>query len=590
MDRRTVLAFVLIGVILILMPYYLDTVAPPTKAPPREVAADTSWAVDRSMIEALSTLAEEEGVAAERYKPPMEVGEGKWRPIEPVAPVVFTVDTDLYVAEISSRAGGSIVSWQLKKYASPSGGAVQLIADPSVPNLAVSLVAFPNDSVDFADAVFVADIAGGSLVGLTDAEPEFAARFYLELPEGRSVEKVLTFRQGTYGLGVDVRLTGFSQELPHRRYALSWRTPLASTEVDIVDEMGYARAYALLGSDIEEVDAKESGVVEELAGVTNWTAVRTKYFVAAIMPQGTFGLGARLEGRTRRLTGGESLKEFAMTLRVPLAEDGDVGSRFIAYVGPLEYGLVKSYGVGLEGMMNFGWGFIRPISKVVLLSFTWMHRGIGNYGIVILLFSLLVKVIVYPLTHKSYVSMKKMQNLQPQISALREKYKGDAQTLNKKVMSLYKQSGANPLGGCLPILLQMPLLFALFVVFRSTIELRGAPFVWWIGDLSAQDVVFTLPFALPLYGANVCVLPLLMGATTFLQQKMSGAQATQQQAAMLYIMPVFMMLIFNRFPSGLNLYYTVFNILTILQQKYLVDRKGKAPEAEESPKKRKQRQ
>ena len=165
-----------------------------------------------------------------------------------------------------------------------------------------------------------------------------------------------------------------------------------------------------------------------------------------------------------------------------------------------------------------------------------------------------------------------MQALTPELNKLKEKYKNNQQKLQKAQMELYKKKGVNPFGSCLPMLLQMPLLFALFTVFRSTIELRGEPFIWWIKDLSAPDIIFYLPFKIPLYGNYVCALPLLMALSMYAQQKMmqpnnaAGPQANQQKMMQYFMMGLFF-LIFNSFPSGLNLYYTLFNILTIAQQK-----------------------
>ena len=219
--------------------------------------------------------------------------------------------------------------------------------------------------------------------------------------------------------------------------------------------------------------------------------------------------------------------------------------------------------------MNFGWTLIRPIAKGVHYLFTKMHVYIPNYGVVLILFSLLVKIVVYPLTKKSYESTQKMQAIQPQLNTLKEKHKNDQQKMSKAQMALFKEHGVNPLGGCFPVLLQMPLLFSLFQVFRSTIELRVAPFVLWITDLSAPDTINNLPFTIPVYGDHIAVLPILMGVTMFIQQKMMPTQAGGQQKLMSYFMTIFFTLLFNNFPSGLNLYYTLFNVLTILQQKFL---------------------
>jgi YidC/Oxa1 family membrane protein insertase len=241
------------------------------------------------------------------------------------------------------------------------------------------------------------------------------------------------------------------------------------------------------------------------------------------------------------------------------------------YLGPLEYDKIKAINRELEKTMNFGWGFIRPISKGVLFVLKKMHEFIPNYGYVLILFSFAVKLLVYPLTKKSYQSTAAMQQLQPEIAALKDKHSSNPQKLNQATMKLYKEKGVNPLGGCLPMLLQMPLLFALFQVFRTTIELRAEPFVWWIKDLSAPDAVFTLPFSIPIYGSHVAILPILMVVSMFIQQRMMSGGAAQQpqQKTMQYFMTGFFFLMFNSFPSGLNLYYTLFNVLTIAQQKLI---------------------
>jgi YidC/Oxa1 family membrane protein insertase len=219
--------------------------------------------------------------------------------------------------------------------------------------------------------------------------------------------------------------------------------------------------------------------------------------------------------------------------------------------------------------MDFGWAIIRPISKGVLWTLKTMNKYIPNYGVILIIFSVLIKLLVYPLTKKSYQSSRAMQEIQPELTELRDKYKNNPTKLNKVTMELYKKRGVNPFGACLPMILQMPLLFSLFQVFRSTIELRGEPFIFWIKDLSAPDVIFYLPFKIPIYGDYVCALPILMALSMFVQQKMMspGGPQQDQQKLMQYFMMVFFFLLFNSFPSGLNLYYTLFNVLTIAQQK-----------------------
>jgi YidC/Oxa1 family membrane protein insertase len=212
---------------------------------------------------------------------------------------------------------------------------------------------------------------------------------------------------------------------------------------------------------------------------------------------------------------------------------------------------------------------IRPISEYVMIPlFKFIHLIIPNYGIVIIVFSLIIKVALHPLTKTSMTSMRKMQSLQPMMEEIKEKYKDDPQKMNQQVMRLYKEYGVNPAGGCLPMILQLPILYALWAVFRSTIELRQAPFFGWITDLSAPDVITKLPFQLPFFNiTELSGLAMFMGITMFVQQKMSVKDPRQKM--MVWFMPVMMTLLFNSFPSGLNLYYFVFNLLSIGQQYWI---------------------
>jgi YidC/Oxa1 family membrane protein insertase len=216
-----------------------------------------------------------------------------------------------------------------------------------------------------------------------------------------------------------------------------------------------------------------------------------------------------------------------------------------------------------------------------------LHYVVPNWGVVIILFSIIIKIVLHPLTRSSMRSMKKMQALQPLMNEIREKYKDEPQKMNQQVLNLYKEYGVNPAGGCLPMLLQLPILIALYNVFRATIELRQANFVWWINDLSIPDKIVTLPFEIPFFGVrDVSGLALLMGITTFIQQKMSVKDPRQK--AMVWMMPLLMTLLFNGFPSGLNLYYFVFNILSIGQQMLINRQADEEPLRKVEPKKRKQ--
>jgi YidC/Oxa1 family membrane protein insertase len=224
----------------------------------------------------------------------------------------------------------------------------------------------------------------------------------------------------------------------------------------------------------------------------------------------------------------------------------------------------------MESTVNLGWKFIvRPIGEYFMLPIiNFIYKYIGNFGIAIILFSVLIKILLYPLSIGQLQSAVKMQLLQPEATKIREKYKDSMQEQQKAMMALYSEYGVNPMGGCLPMVLQMPILYALWAVLSAAIDLRQADFVFWIHDLSIPDVILHLPFKLPLLGIDqFSGLALLMGATLFIQQKMTITDPNQKM--MVYLMPFMFTFMFSSFPAGLNLYYFMFNLLGILQQLYI---------------------
>jgi YidC/Oxa1 family membrane protein insertase len=229
---------------------------------------------------------------------------------------------------------------------------------------------------------------------------------------------------------------------------------------------------------------------------------------------------------------------------------------YVAYLGPKDYDLLKAAGHQFDAAIDLG--FFSIIAQPLMIALKFFHGYLGNWGFAIILLTVCIKALFWPLTQKSYSSMKAMQKLQPKMAKLREKYANDKQRLNTEMMTLYKENRVNPFGGCLPILIQIPVFFALYQVLLRSIELRHAPFMWWITDLSAKD---------PYY-----VTPLIMGVTMFLQQKMTPTTMDPMQARLMMMMPVVFTFLFLNFPSGLVIYWLVNNVLTIAQQ-YLINRK-----------------
>lgn len=513
MDLRTILAIVIIGVIILLTPLYQKWLY--RKAPPKFEEKPP-----------VGTASTDTGTVGLRPPPVVRHGEGVGRGI--------LVETPLYIAELNTK-GAILQSWRLKKFSDARGRPLELLRGRSGPGLVLDGVNL--DSVEFS-------YGGEDTVEVVEGEREVV----MKVACGNiTVAKHFVFRSDGYTLGFKVMVYGAQGPLRGR---LSWTRGIAVTEPNIKEDLNYTKIYVFMGGELEGYEVgKGKSLSKGMEGMLSWVGVRNKYFLIAFVPSGGQVIEVGVEGDwshpDERLYTFQ-LKEMGSS---PMFEG-------MWYLGPLQYDRVKALGVGLERVMNLGWWWIRPIGKLILKTLIWLHKLIPNYGLVIVLFSILVKVAVYPLTYKSYVASVKMQALQPKIAALRQKYKNDPQRLNRETMKLYKEHGVNPMGGCLPLLLQMPILIALFTVFRNTIEFRRARFVLWLKDLSAPD---------PYY-----VLPVLMGVTTFFQQRFYP----KQQSSMIYVMPAVMVFLFAKFPSGLVLYYTMFNILSIAQQIYMM-RRGK---------------
>ena len=475
--------------------------------------------------------------------------------------VAVTVETNLFTAIVSSRGGGTLQSYTLNNYSLWDGGKVDLI-DTTIngknPMLAYRLGA----ELDTLTFNFKLDFYEDGQVIDAKARPVTLTYRLSGGPEQINTIKKLTFYPDSYRITIDADITVDSST---PEVFLIWSGGLPVTEKNEDDDKYYFEASLLQGGELFSISGSDGESVGQNSPDTRWVAVRTKYFTSALVAAHQQRRDGATSGHISSTNNDKRPQHSAQ-----IGFDGGSAAADL-YLGPLEYDRIADLGAGLEQTMTFGWGPLRPIGKGILWILTNLYEIIPNYGVLLIVFSILVKVVLHPLTRKSYKSTKEMQAIQPLVAELKNKHKGDSQKLNQETMKLYKEHGVNPLGGCLPMLLQMPILFSLFSVFRSTIEFRGAPFVLWITDLSQPDQLFNLPFTIPLLGwSTFNVLPILMGATMIYQQKTMSIQSPSQQKSFMYIMNGFFLIIFYTFPAGLNLYYTCFNALTILQQKYMV--------------------
>ena len=466
------------------------------------------------------------------------------------------VETELFAAEFSTR-GAVLKSFILKKYFDQNKNPIQLI--PSDTKQLPLNLTFPDSNISLESFNFQPD--KDQLV-LNTSSPTGTINFQLTTKSGIQITKRYDFHNGKYDFGLEFEVTGPAQLDLGRDYLLSWAAGLKSTE----------KNRSMMGTELSEVKkfnqpkGAEIGTLQEIAsGETQWVATRSKYFVAALVPLSRKGEGFSASGTRYYTTSAGARvehKRIGVSLEMPLEEKTVLKDKYMIYVGPIDYLILKSYNVNLDQMVNLGWKIIRPFSIGVMWILVNLHKIIPNYGLVIIVFTILIKIVFHPLTHKSTKANLKMQELQPKLAQIKEKYKKDPARLNQETMKLYKSSGVNPLGGCLPLLFQMPIFYALFVVFRSTIELRGANFAFWLTDLSQKD---------PYY-----ILPIIMSGTMFWQQKITIKDP--KQAMLVYFMPILFFFFFYNFPAGLTLYWTMFNILSLIET-YYFKHKGMTPSA-----------
>lgn len=583
LDKRTTFGFVLI--MLVLMVWMWVQAPPPATQPvPR---ADSLQQAEIASQESLRTVAKQEppptvapspGEAYGKYFAPHTTGTEK----------VVIVKTDLYTAEVTTK-GGLIKKWDLRQYLTWDKQPVQLVDFDHGGDFSLLFMSTDGKKVDTRNLYFEFGISPRTTVELKKDE-SYAVDLVLSISPEKKIIKRYVFTNGKYDIRTDVTLVNLQDVVANYEYQVTWDHGLRYAEHNSVDESSFAMGYAYSGGELIEIDATNTGQAEprDIAGTTTWVATRTKYFGLAIIPEEGKSQGAYLGGEHTPQPDQGVKETYSLALKMPYRGASQETSSFLLYLGPLDYSTIKSYDRNLDEILSLGAAWIiRPIAEYILIPlFQVLHLFIPNYGIVIIVFSMIIKLALHPLTRTSMRSMKKMQALQPMMNELREKYKDDPQKMNQAVMNLYKEYGVNPAAGCLPMLLQMPILFALWSVLRSEIGLRQANFVGWIQDLSIPDSVVTLPFTIPFFGiTDVSGLALAMGATTYLQQK-TGGMTDPRQKAMLWMMPIMLTLVFNNLPSGLNLYYFVFNLLSIAQQIWINKHHGDQPLRKVEPKKR----
>ena len=545
MDRKTLTGFILIGAILLLWPSYLELISPSEKDKEDLVVPDSSLVEKYSETKPENpTTTTVENLEVERQN--------------------YTVGGKNYVAEISNTGGGSIVSFRLSKHLKKSEDSLNLIDDYNTKNLVVSFV---NQSGEVVSLDKNWRLVSGGSVELSDVKPKASFIFATE-HLGRPVTKELVFSYNSYEIDISVSLRNLKDISLDEKYTVSWAGGLPEHEGSqdamfmeaLVSQAGSIESFRVGAagffgsSSTNNIDSEEKKYV----GQADFAGYRTKYFGLFFVPQKS-DLVEIIKYPTPLRAG----------VDVNITQDINLEKNKF-YLGPLDYSSVENLGVGLEEKI-LGWQWLSSVSWLVYSIMVMLYGLIPNYGVVVVLFAILIKLVTYPLMAKQLRSSKKMQEISPLMNQIKIKYKNNPTLQQQKMAALFQENKINPLAGCLPLLIQMPVLMSVFMVFRNTIAFRGESFFLWINDLSAADTLFVVG------GIPVNVLPFLMSFSMYYTMKLSSAtqpaggdpaqEATQQM--MKYMFPGMMFFLFYAFPSGLNLYYLCFNIMQILQQKII---------------------
>lgn len=584
MDRNTIIAFVLISAILIVW-LFINSPQPPV---PTKKAADSTMVSkdfakekieEKTLITGSATRPGDSEAVSDSLK------FGTFFTATRGGEKTIMIENDLVQMELSTR-GGNIKKYYLKKFKNwYSIGAeeeknfyhdhVQLINYSKGGDYNLSFVTSDGKAINTGSLDFV--FSGTNNYYKLTKKDSLSLFFSLQVDKDKKLIKTFIFYGDKYVLNTQVELDGMGSVISNGAIDLVWDNGIRFVEENTVDEATYSNASAFYGGEQVIVDASSAGeiVEKDYTGRIDWIAVRNKYFAVIISPKDPGNIeGGYIRGERIALNNLGIKEQYDTRLTIPIKNPNFEKHEFSLYIGPVDYDILKKEGNNLEKIVDFGSFFglkfiVRPIAEYILLPlFNFLHIFIPNYGFVIIVFSLIIKIVLYPLTKSSLQSMKKMQLLQPKIAEIKEKFKDDAQKMNKETMKLYSTYGINPAGGCLPLILQMPIFVAMWGLFQVAIELRQQPFLWWIIDLSRPDIIASLPLKIPLFGIDkISGLALLMGITTFVQQKMTVKDPKQQ--SLVYIMPVMLTLMFMSFPSGLNLYYFMFNLFSIIQQFYV---------------------
>lgn len=491
---------------------------------------------------------------------------------------------------VLSNVGAGPVRYSLKNHNNWDQTPVQMIQDTLRSAYSLGFLSAQNYNIETNELVFEPLFEPGD-VELSESET-ISLSYQLALDQQSSILFTYTFYGDQYSYDLDVQLVDMESYISGTNVEFGWTSALNFTELDVTQDALNTEAFVYLGGGTEKLNLAEAGDAEQrYNGTIDWVMTKTRFFGQYIKPV-THSNAATLTAQVIGEPGQpDSAHKYQAFVQSNFAQHSTL--TYELYAGPLRYYDLREYDETAYDVIEIGYALIRwfadPLVRYLVIPFfTFGSLFISNYGVLIILFGVIIKLILFPLTQKSFKSMAAMKELQPQMKEIQEKYKDDPQKQQKETIALYRKMKVNPLGGCLPMLLQFPILITLFFFFQNSMIIRQQSFLW-ANDLSAPDYILNLPFTIPLMGDQLAGFVLLMSAAMFFQSKVSGGMSAgaapsggPNMKVFMYIIPFVLLFVFNNFASGLSLYYLVYNVLSIAQQG-LINKQmaNKKPEVEE---------
>jgi YidC/Oxa1 family membrane protein insertase len=480
----------------------------------------------------------------------------------------ITLENNVVELKIA-RKGGRVYSARLKDYRTYDSLPLFLFSGDSTV-FGFNFFTSDNKAVQ-TNNLFFKPVSDQKLFDATSSSKSVVLRLMAD--SNKYIEYKYTLAPNKYMVDFDVQFKSMDGIIASNQnnITLDWRMYMPQQEKGRQNEENYSDiTYKYYQDDVSYLKQRQSKELEKIDITTKlrWVAFQDQFFSSVIVSNDFFLNGSL--SSTRTLTSKKYIRYFTSEVGVPYNPGSPNAISMKIYYGPNSFTVLKKEGLQLEKLVFLGKNIIGWINRFSIIPiFNWLNNYISNYGLIILILTLIIKIVLFPLTFKSYQSTAKMQVLKPMVDELGKKFpkKEDAMKKQQATMDLYKRAGVNPMGGCIPMLLQMPILFAMFRFFPVSIELRQEHFLW-ATDLSTYDSILTLPFTIPMYGSHVSLFTLLMTASTLLTMKMTGSSPGSDQPGMkmmMYMMPVMFMLILNNFSSGLTYYYFLANMITYIQ-------------------------